>query len=147
MYAAELAADGAVAGAARLSAGARPGEEILTWQTAEITARLPTLTKGIIRLLHIDVIRGQHKRVAKIKASRGDVIRIQGIRFNALVPRLPGLRPGPAGAGPDRGPGALAITGGQDVQVPPGPRGYRRAVRQPVSPEVLDLITAWVGQG
>jgi uncharacterized protein len=25
-----------------------------------------------------------------------------------------------------------------------GPRGYRRAVRQPVSPEVLDLITTWV---
>jgi uncharacterized protein len=25
-----------------------------------------------------------------------------------------------------------------------GPRGYRRAVRQPVSPEVLDLITGWV---
>lgn len=27
---------------------------------------------------------------------------------------------------------------------PVGPRGYRCAVRQPVSPEVLDLITAWV---
>jgi hypothetical protein len=26
----------------------------------------------------------------------------------------------------------------------PGPRGYRRATGQPVSPEVLDLITAWV---
>jgi uncharacterized protein len=71
----------------------------------------------------------------------------------------------------------LAITGGQDVQVPPGdvdaigrlvkgpfeghvaddlshllrpdpdsigPRGYRRAVRQPVSPEVLAFITGWV---
>jgi hypothetical protein len=25
-----------------------------------------------------------------------------------------------------------------------GPRGYRRAVRQPVSPEVLGLITGWV---
>jgi hypothetical protein len=25
-----------------------------------------------------------------------------------------------------------------------GPRGYRRAVRAPVSPEVLGLITAWV---
>lgn len=25
-----------------------------------------------------------------------------------------------------------------------GPRGYRRAARQPVSPQVLDLITAWV---
>jgi pimeloyl-ACP methyl ester carboxylesterase len=177
-YAAELAADGAVAGAVLLSAGARPGEEILTWQTAEITARLPTLTNGIIRLLHIDVIRGQQKRVAKIEASRGDVIRIQGIRFNARwfrdflaydpVPVLARIQVP-----------VLAITGGQDVQVPPedvaaigrlvqgpfeghvagdlshllrpdpdsvGPRGYRRAVRQPVSPEVLDLITAWVGQ-
>ena len=116
--------------------------------------------------------------MARIKASRGDVIRIQGIRFNARwfrdflaydpVPVLARI-PVPV----------LAITGGQDVQVPPedvaaigrlvrgpfeghvagdlshllrpdpgsvGPRGYRRAVRQPVSPEVLDLITAWVGQ-
>jgi fermentation-respiration switch protein FrsA (DUF1100 family) len=71
----------------------------------------------------------------------------------------------------------LAVTGGQDLQVPPedvdtigrlvkgpfeghivgdlshllrpdpdsvGPRGYRRAVRRPVSPEVLELITGWV---
>jgi len=71
----------------------------------------------------------------------------------------------------------LAVTGGQDVQVPPadvavighlvrgpfeghvvgdlshllrpdpgsaGPRGYRRAVRQPVSPEYLELVTGWV---
>ncbi len=27
-----------------------------------------------------------------------------------------------------------------------GPRGYRRAARQPVSAEVLELITAWVGR-
>jgi len=177
-YAAELAADGAVAGAVLLSAGARPGEDILTWQTAEITARLPTLTSGILRLLHIDVIGSQRKRVAKIKAAQGDVIRIQGFRFNARwfrdflaydpVPVLARI-PVPV----------LAITGGQDVQVPPddvaaigrlvrgpfeghvvgdlshllrpdpgsvGPRGYRRAARQPVSPEVLDLINAWVAQ-
>jgi pimeloyl-ACP methyl ester carboxylesterase len=71
----------------------------------------------------------------------------------------------------------LAITGGNDLQVPPadvetvgrlvrgefeghvvdgishllrpdpgktGPRGYRRAVRQPVSPQVLDLISSWI---
>ena len=71
----------------------------------------------------------------------------------------------------------LAITGGQDVQVPPadvaaisqlvrgpfeghvvgdlshllrpdpesaGPRDYRRTVRQPVSPEYLELVTGWV---
>ena len=27
-----------------------------------------------------------------------------------------------------------------------GPRGYRQAARQPVSPQVLNLITAWVGR-
>ncbi len=27
-----------------------------------------------------------------------------------------------------------------------GPRGYRRAVRAPVSPQVLDIIAAWVGR-
>jgi uncharacterized protein len=177
-YAAELAADGAVAGAVLLSVGAQPGEDILTWQTAEITARLSTLTNGIIRLLHIDVIRGQQKRVAKIKASRGDVIRIQGIRFNARWFRdFLAYDPVPVLA--RISVPVLAITGGQDVQVPPddvaaigrlvrgpfeghvagdlshllrpdpgsvGPRGYRRAVRQPVSPGVLDLITAWVAQ-
>lgn len=73
----------------------------------------------------------------------------------------------------------LAITGGQDIQVPPadveeacrlvqgpfeghvagdlshllrpdpasrGLRDYRRSVRQPVSPELLTLITAWVAR-
>jgi uncharacterized protein len=177
-YAAELAADGAVAGAVLLSAGARPGEQILTWQTGEITARLPTLTNGIIRLLHIDVIGAQRKRVARIKAAQSDVIRIQGIRFNARWFR-DFLAYDPAPVLARISVPVLAITGGQDVQVPPedvaamgrlvqgpfeghvagdlshllrpdpgsvGPRGYRRAVRQPVSPEALDLITAWVGQ-
>lgn len=176
--AAELAADGAVAGAVLLSAGARPGEQILSWQTGMIVDRLPTVTQGIIRLLHIDVIRGQRKRVARIKASQGDVIRVQGIRFNARWFRdFLAYDPVPVLA--RISVPVLAITGGQDVQVPPadvdtmgrlvhgpfeghvagdlshllrpdpgslGPRGYRRAVRQPVSPEVLDLITDWVGR-
>ena len=175
-YAAELAADGAVAGAVLLSAGAQPGERILTWQAGMVADRLPALTKRMLRLMHVDVIRGQGKRMARIKASQRDVIRIQGMRFNARwfrdflaydpVPVLARITVP-----------VLAITGGQDVQVPPGdvdaigrlvqgpfeghvagdlshllrpdpgslgPRGYRRSVRQPVSPEVLDLITGWV---
>ena len=177
-YAAELAADGAVAGAVLLSAGARPGEQILSWQTEMIAARLPTVSQGLVRLLHIDVLRGQQKRVARIKASQRDVIRFQGIRYNARWLRdFLAYDPVPVLARITVP--VLAITGGQDVQVPPddvaamgrlvrgpfeghvvgdlshllrpdpgsvGPRGYRRAVRQPVSPEVLDLITAWAGQ-
>jgi uncharacterized protein len=175
-YAAELAADEAVAGAVLLSAGARPGERILSWQTAMIADRLPPLTKGMLRLMHIDVIRGQGKRMARIKASQHDVIRIQGLRFNARWMRdFLAYDPVPVLARITVP--VLAITGGQDVQVPPGdvdtigrlvqgpfeghvagdlshllrpdpgslgPRGYRRSVRQPVSPEVLDLITGWV---
>lgn len=177
-YAAELAADGAVAGAVLLSAGARPGEQILSWQTEMIAARLPTVSQGLVRLLHIDVLRGQQKRVARIKASQRDVIRFQGIRYNARWLRdFLAYDPVPVLARITVP--VLAITGGQDVQVPPddvaamgrlvrgpfeghvpgdlshllrpdpgsvGPRGYRRAVRQPVSPGVLDLITAWAGQ-
>src|SRR5215469_4061085 len=42
-YAAELAADEAVAGAVLLSAGGRPAAQILAWQTDMVAARLPSL--------------------------------------------------------------------------------------------------------
>ena len=117
-HAAELAADGAVAGAVLLGAGARPAEEILSWQTEMITARLPAAAKMILRITRTDVIRSQRKRVARIKASQADVIRIQGIRFNARWWRdFLAYDPRPALAR-IKVP-VLAITGGQDVQVPP----------------------------
>ena len=175
-YAAELAAAGSVAGAALLAAGARPGEQILTWQTGMIAARLPRLTKAILRIAHYDVVQVQHKRMARIMASKDDVIRVQGMRFNARWYReFAAYDPRPVLAG-IKVP-VLAITGGQDVQVPPedvaeigrlvqgpfeghvvgdlshlfrpdpesaGLQGYRREAREPVSPEVLSLIRAWV---
>lgn len=177
-YAAELAADGAVAGAVLLAPGGRAGEQILAWQTGKIAARLPPLVKAFLRVARIDVIRSQRKRVARIKAFPGDVIRIQGMRFNARWFRdFLAYDPAPVLAR-IKVP-VLAITGGQDVQVPPedvdtigrlvngpfeghvagdlshlfrpdpgslGPRGYRRAARQPMSPEVLRLITDWVAR-
>jgi len=158
-----------------VAAGARPGEQILTWQTEMITARLPPLVRAILRITRTDVVSSQRKRIARIKASPADVIRIQGIRVNARWIRdFLAYDPRPALARITVP--VLAITGGQDVQVPPedvkaigrlvqgtfdghvvgdlshllrpdpdsaGPRGYRRAVRQPVSPEVLALITGW----
>jgi uncharacterized protein len=50
-----------------------------------------------------------------------------------------------------RGPFEGHVAGGLSHLLRPdpdsvGPRGYRRAARQPVSAEVLDLITAWVGR-
>jgi pimeloyl-ACP methyl ester carboxylesterase len=175
-YAAQLAAEDAVAGVVLLSTSARTGGEVLAWQTEQIAARLPRSARVILRLMRTDAIRSQRKNQDKIMASSADVIRIQGQRINARWLRdFVAYDPAPVLA-QIRVP-VLGITGGQDVQVPPedidaigrlvrgpfeghvagdlshllrpdpdsaGPRGYRRTVRQPVSPEVLALITGWV---
>jgi pimeloyl-ACP methyl ester carboxylesterase len=117
-YAAELAADGAVAGAVLLGAGARPAAQVLSWQTEMIVARLPAVAKMILRLTRADVTATQRKRVARIQSSTADVIRIQGVRLNARWWRdFLAYDPRPA-MGRITVP-VLAITGGQDVQVPP----------------------------
>ncbi|HME68053.1 MAG TPA: alpha/beta fold hydrolase, partial [Streptosporangiaceae bacterium] len=117
-YAAELAADHAVAGAVLLTGGARPAEEILSWQTEMAAARLPPTARMILKITRTDIIRTQRKRVVRISASTGDVIRIQGFRINARWWRdFLAYDPRPALARITVP--VLAITGGQDVQVPP----------------------------
>lgn len=176
-YAAELAAtDAGVAGAVLVSAPARSGEQVINYQIAMMATRLPPAAGVILRLTRTDFARSQRKRLARLKASSGDVIRIQGVRVNARWWR-DFLGYDPSAALARITVPVLAITGGQDVQVPPGdvdaigrlvrgpfeghvvgdlshllrpdpasagPRGYRRALRQPVSPEVLKIITGWV---
>ena len=176
-HAARLAAEENVAGTILLSAPARTGEQVIDWQIDKLAPTLPAVARAIFRLTGGDFKRSQHKRLERLRASTGDVIRMQGIRVNARWYReflsydpVPYLRRVTAPV--------LAITGGHDMQVPPedvdtigalvggpfeghvvgdlshllrpdpgwaGPRGYRRAVRQPVSPEVLALMTGWVG--
>jgi len=123
-YAAELAAGGAVAGAVLLGGGARPGAEILSWQSEMTAARLAPAVRVIQKITRTDIIRSQRKRVARIKASTNDVIRdrgaagIWGFRINARWLRdFLAYDPRPALAR-IKVP-VLAITGGQDVQVPP----------------------------
>ncbi len=117
-YAAELAADDMVAGAVLLGSGAWPAEEILSWQTEMLAARLPATARLILKITRTDIIRSQRKRVARIKASTADVMRIQGVRFNARWWRdFLAYDPRPALARITVP--VLAITGGQDVQVPP----------------------------
>jgi len=100
------------------SRAARPAEEILSWQTEMVAARLPTAARMILKITRTDIIRAQRKRVARIKASTGDVIRIQGFRINARWWRdFLAYDPRPALARITVP--VLAITGGQDVQVPP----------------------------
>jgi uncharacterized protein len=175
-YAARLAADGEVAGPILLCAPARTGEQVLDWQIDKIAPTLPRVAKAIMRLTRNDFVRTQHKRLARLQATSGDVARIGGIRVNARWFRE-FLRHDPCADYARISVPVLAITGGHDMQVPPddvavigqlvrgpfeghvvddlshllrpdpscaGPRGYRRAVRQPVSPKVLSLITEWV---
>jgi uncharacterized protein len=73
---------------------------------------------AILRITRTDVIRSQRKRAARIKASHADVIRIQGMRIRARWFRdFLAYDPGPVLAR-IKVP-VLAITGGQDIQVPP----------------------------
>jgi pimeloyl-ACP methyl ester carboxylesterase len=175
-HAARLAADEElVAGTGLLCAPARTGEEIVNWQIDVLAPTLPRLVRLIIRLTGRDFARAQHKRVAMLKASKPDVIRVGGVRANARWWReFLGHDPVPDYA--RIAAPVLAITGGHDMQVSPqdvaaigrlvqgpfdghvvgdlshllrpdpdrkGPVGYRRALRQPVSAEVLALITSW----
>ena len=150
-YAAELAADHAVAGAVLLAGSTQPAEEILSWQTEMVAARLPTAARMILKITRTDIIRTQSRRVARIKASTGDVIRIQGFRINARWWRdFLTYDPRPALARITVP--VLAITGGQDVQVPPQdvaeigrlhPGALRRPRdRQPQPPVRPDPVSA-----
>ena len=174
--AADEGADGSVAGTIVLGAPARTGEQVIDWQIDKIAPTLPRAVTAVMRLTGSDIVRTQHKRLARLRASSGDVIRMQGIRVNARWYRE-FLGYDPAADYARITTPVLAITGGHDMQVPPddvdaigrlvrgpfeghvvddlshllrpdprwaGPRGYRRAVRQPVSPKVLSIITAWV---
>jgi len=177
-HAARLAADENVAGTILLAAPARTGEQVIDWQIDKLAPTLPRAARAIMRLTGQDFARTQHKRVARLKASSGDVIRMQGIKVNARWYRE-FLGYDPAEVLSRITVPMLAITGGHDMQVPPedvdaigrlvrgpfeghvvddlshllrpdprwaGPRGYRKAVRQPVSPAVLSIITKWVAK-
>lgn len=119
LIAAELvAADNTLAGAVLLAGTATSGEDVLRWQAEGLSKTLPKPVKLIMGLLRQDLAKTQGKRLAQIKASTDDVIRMQFVKVNAKWMRefmahdpqeilrridLP----------------LLAITGSKDVQVNP----------------------------
>ncbi len=178
-HAARLAADDSrVAGAVLLAGSARPGGEVLAWQTAQLADRLPRSAKVILRLLRTDAVRAQRKNQDKIMASTTDFIRLNGARVPARwvrdfvrydpAPALSGVgvsgarhhrRSRPAGTAGRRRSDRQARTrpvrrarGRRPEPHAPArprcsrPRGYRRAGREPMSPDVLILITGWVAR-
>jgi pimeloyl-ACP methyl ester carboxylesterase len=118
-HAARLTAEeDSVAGTILLGAPARTGAEIIAWQINSIATALPRPARLIARLTRQDFIKTQHKRLALLRASKPDVIRINGIRINARWWReFLGYDPVPDYARITTP--VLAITGGHDMQVPP----------------------------
>jgi uncharacterized protein len=131
-YAAQLASgSGGVAGAVLLSGAARPGRDVLTYQTEQLADRLPASTRLILRLMRTNAVRSQRTNLAKIMASSADVMRVQGTKVNARWIR-DFARYDPAPALASVTVPLLAITGGHDLQVPPADvEAMGRLVRGP----------------
>jgi hypothetical protein len=119
VVAVRLAAGAApVAGAILLAGAAQTGEQILTWQGRQVADSLTGVTKWVVRLLRIDLVKSQRKALNRIRSSRADVMRIQGRKVNAAwVRQLMIYDPAPDLARVDVP--VLAITGDRDLQVDP----------------------------
>jgi uncharacterized protein len=118
LHVAHLAAEQLVAGAVLVACAARRGEEILTWQAAQIVPTLPRATKAILRLLHIDPLQSQQKAFARLRASSAASIRIQGKKVNARWLReFMDYDPAPIFERIHRP--VLVVIAGHDMQVPP----------------------------
>ena len=120
VIATRLAASGAeIAGVVLLAGTARPGEQVLSWQSQQIVRTLGGINRFLINLLHIDVQKAQQKQIEKIKHSTQDSYRVQLVtRINAKWMRE-FLAHDPAGDLSKIRVPVLAITGSKDIQVNP----------------------------
>ena len=118
LIAAELAADDELDGVVLLAGAATTGEEVLTWQARQLAPSLPRPVRWIMRLLRQDLVKTQTKRLARIKASTDDVIRINGVKLNAKWFREFMAHDPAPGLGAAAVP-VLAMTGSKDIQVDP----------------------------
>jgi uncharacterized protein len=176
LHVARLAADELVAGAVLIACAARRGEEILTWQAAQIVPTLPRATRAILRILRIDPLQSQQKAFVRVRAGSAASVRIQGKKLNAcwlrefmdyeatpifrrirrpvlvIVPehdmQVP-LEDGTAICKLVPGPCEEVIVPGlshilRDDPDSKGPTGYKKALKGPVSPIVLETIADWV---
>jgi len=176
LHAAHLAAEGNVSGAVLIGCPARTGEEVLTWQAAQILPTLPGPTKAILRFLRIDPLESQRKAFTRIRSTSADTLRVQGKKLNARWLRE-FMEYDPVPIFEQIKVPVLVMTGTHDMQVPPedadairelvagpceerliddvshilrvdpeskGPRAYRKALREPVSPVVPKALTDWI---
>jgi alpha-beta hydrolase superfamily lysophospholipase len=140
LHAAQLAADGRVAGAVLVALPAQRGEEALVW---ELQTMLPTLrppARAIASMLGLNT-RAVRRRFAKIRASSADVMRLGVNRVNARWYREY-LDHDPATVLAQVAVPILALSGGHDVQVPPqDTQTVCRLVRGPCSAVIVDGVS------
>ena len=119
LIAVRLAAGAAsVAGLVLLAGSARTGEQILLWQGQQIAGSLTGVSKWVVRLLRIDVLKSQRKALNRIRSSSAGVVRVQGRKINAAWMRqFMAYDPVPDLARVDVP--VLAVTGDRDLQVDP----------------------------
>lgn len=141
LHAASIAASGAsLAGVVLLSCSARPGEELLRWQSAQIGPTLPKPVRLLLRLLRTDLEARTAKTRAKLKATITDEAWVGGARLNARWFRE-FMAHDPRNDLARIHVPVLAATGGKDLQVPPADLAtIRSLVRAPVEThELADL--------
>lgn len=119
LIATELAGSGAeIRGVVLLAGAATTGEAVLRRQATQVAASLPRPTRWLLRILRQDILRTQNKRLAQLKASTGNVIRVQLVRMNAKWFRE-FMVYDPAEALHRIAVPVLAVTGSKDIQVDP----------------------------
>ena len=120
LIASRVAGDGIVTAGVVLMAGtARSGEEVLTWQAAEVVRHMTGFQGWLIRTLPIDPLKMQRKLLAKVASSTSDTMRVQlVVKLNAKWMRE-FIAYDPAADLAKAGCPVLAITGENDIQVNP----------------------------
>lgn len=141
LIASELASSGGLAGVALLAGAARTGEEVLRWQAGQVEATLPAPVRFLLRLFGQNIVDVQTKRLARLRASTEDVIRVQFVKINARWFRE-FMAFDPARALAAATVPVLAVTGAKDIQVDPDDVGAMGAVvSTPFSGHVVDDVT------
>lgn len=167
------AREGLLDAAVLLAGAAVTGRAVLEWQAERVSEVLPAVPRALVRLLRIDVAKGQRRKMDKLAATTTDVTRDGPVKVNAKWFReFLAFDPAPVLAAATVP--VLAITGTNDIQVDPGdvermrdliptpfeghvvpgvnhllragdpsPTTYRKQVGMPIDERVLALLTDW----
>ena len=107
-----------IAGAALLSAPARPGGEVLLWQAEQVAPGLPKPARAVLAVTRTDLVDKARAAQEKLRATTTDTARINGAKVNAKWFRE-FLDYDPRNDLPRLAVPTLALTGTADLQTPP----------------------------